>query len=127
MFVNNDVSNKENVLFSFTSLFIFFLNGLVRGRQEEKIETKTVSDWTGTRLVIGYRMIQNRLQRVVKRRNFAHNPKGTKVSSNTSKNLDAKLEIKTGKFGNVGATGKNKFCSELKERKTRKGNGLFEI
>ena len=64
---------------------------------------------------------------MIKRREFAHNPKGTKVSSNTSKNLDAKLEIKTGKFGNVGATGKNKFCSELKELKTRKGNGLFEI
>ena len=79
------------------------------------------------RLVIGYRMIQNRLQRVVKRKGFAHNPTGTKVSSNTSKNLDAKLELKTGKFGNVGATGTNKFCSELKERKTRKGNGLFEI
>ena len=110
MFVNNDVSNRENVLFSFKPFFIFFLNGLVRGRQEEKIETKTVSDWTGTRLVIGYRMIQNRL----------HNPTGTKVSSNTSKNLNAKLEIKTGKFGNVGATGKKKFCSELKERK-RKG------
>ena len=72
-------------------------------------------------------MIWNRLQRLVKRREFARNPKGTKVSSNTSKNLDAKLEIKTGKFGNVGATGKNKFCSELKELKTRKGNGLFEI
>ena len=71
-------------------------------------------------------MIQNRLQRAVKQRNFAHNPTGTKVSSNTSKNLDAKLEIKTGKFGNVGATGKNKFCSVLKERK-RKGNGSFEI
>ena len=110
MFVNNDVSDRENVLFSFKPFFIFFLNGLVRGRQEEKIETKTVSDWTGTRLVIGYRMIQNRL----------HNPTGTKVSSNTSKNLDAKLEIKTGKFGNVGATGEKKFCSELKERK-RKG------
>ena len=65
--------------------------------------TKTVSDWTGTRLVIGYRMIWNRLQRVVKRREFAHNPKGTKVSSNTSKNLDAKLEIKTGKFGKFGS------------------------
>ena len=37
------------------------------------------------------------------------------------------MEIKTGTFGNVGATGKNKFSSELKERKTRKGNGLFEI
>ena len=49
-------------------------------------------------------MIQNRL----------HNPTGTKVSSNTSKNLNAKLEIKTGKFGNVGATGKKKICSELK-------------
>ena len=110
MFVNNDVSNKENVLFSFKPFFIFFLNGLVRGRQEEKIETKTVSDLTGTRLVIGYRMIQNRL----------HNPTGTKVSSNTSKNLNAKLEIKTGKFGNVGATGEKKFCSALKERK-RKG------
>ena len=110
MFVNNDVSNRENVLFSFKPFFIFFLNGLVRGRQEENIETKTVSDWTGTRLVIGYRMIQNRL----------HNPTGTKVSSNTSKNLNAKLEIKTGKFGNVGATGEKKFCSELKERK-RKG------
>ena len=72
-------------------------------------------------------MIQNRLQRAVKQRKFAHNPTGTKVSSNTSKNLNAKLEIKTGKFGNVGATGKNKFCSELNERKTRKGNGLFEI
>ena len=43
------------------------------------------------------------------------------------KNLDAKLEIKTGKFGNAEATGKNKFCSELKELKTRKGNGLFEV
>ena len=64
---------------------------------------------------------------MVKRREFAHSPAGTKVSSNTSKNLDAKLEIKTGKFGNVGATSNNKFCSELKERKTRKGNGLFEI
>ena len=64
---------------------------------------------------------------MIKRREFAHNPTGTKVSSNTSKNLDAKLELKTGKFGNVGATGTNKVCSELKERKTRKGNGLFEI
>ena len=71
-------------------------------------------------------MIQNRSQRAVKQRNFEHNPTGTKVSSNTLKNLNAKLEIKTGKFGNVGATGKNKFCSELKERK-RKGNGSFEI
>ena len=109
----------------FSNLF-FFLNRLVRGRQKEKIETKTVSDWTGTRLVIGYRMIQNRLQRLVKRREFAHNPRGTKVSSNNSKYLDAKLEIKTGKFGNVGATGKKKFCSELKERK-RKGNRSFDI
>ena len=56
---------------------------------------------------------------MIKRREFAHNPTGTKVSSNTSKNLDAKLEIKTGKFGNVGATGKKKFCSELKERKKK--------
>ena len=65
---------------------------------------------------------------MVKRREFAQNPTGTKVSSNTSKNLHAKLEIKTGKFGNVGATGKKKtICSELKELKTRKGNGLFEI
>ena len=127
MFVNNDVSNKENVLFSFTSLFIFFLNGLIRGRQEEKIETRTVSDWTGTRLEIGYRMIQNRLQGVVQRRKFARNPTGTKVSSNTSKNLSGKIEIKTGKSGNVGATGKNKFCPELKERKTREGNGFFEV
>ena len=64
---------------------------------------------------------------MVKRREFAHNPTGTKVSSNTSKSLREKMEIKKGKFGNVGATGKKKFCSELKERKTRKRNGLFEI
>ena len=32
MFVNNDVSYKENVLFSLTPLFIFFLDGLIRGR-----------------------------------------------------------------------------------------------
>ena len=38
---------------------------------------------------------------------LAHNPTGKKVSSNTSKNLDTKLEIKRGKFGNVGTTGKN--------------------
>ena len=63
---------------------------------------------------------------MVKQREFAHNPTGTKVSSNTSKNLDQKRERKTGKFGNVGATGKKKFCSELNERK-RKGNDLFEI
>ena len=126
MFVNNDVSYKENVLFSLPQIYFFFLNRLIRGRQKEKIQTQTVSDWTGTRLVIGYRMKQNRLQRLVKRREFAHNPSGTKVSSNTSKYLDAKLEIKTGKFGNVGATGKKKFFSELKERK-RKGNGSFDI
>ena len=32
MFVKNDVSHKENVLFNFKPFFIFFLNGVVRGR-----------------------------------------------------------------------------------------------
>ena len=97
------MSPIKKMFFSILNLSLFFsLTELYEVARRKKNEIKTVSDWTGTRLVIGYRMIWNRLQRVVKPRKFAHNPTVTKVSSNTSKNLDAKLELKNGKIWKCG-------------------------